>query len=426
MFGNALFIIFVVISTANICFMGLYLAGANLYDISQFRRHYRPVKKPAAGPAPLVTVIIPAHNESKAIARCLSSVIRSTKRKLQIIVVDDYSSDNTKRLVRQFMADHPNKDISLMYRQKNMGKAMALNHALHCRANGEFIMTLDADSVIHRESIANALRYFEDPRVAGVAANVRIMDSQTILGLLQKFEHLVGYRSKKLHSVLNCEFIVGGVASTFRASVLKQVHFYDDDTQTEDIGLSMKITTLGNKQHRLVYGVDVLAMTEGVQSFKALIRQRYRWKLGSLQNLIKYRGLFLNGSSKYTKSLTLYRIPVAFVGEVLLLMEPLAIGYLAYLCYQIMNPVMIVGAYMTISLYLLWNVWPDEHMSAAKKLRLSSYVPVMYFIFYLMNIVQLAAILNCLIHYRSLLRRSRTQSVWVSACRDGQSQVQYS
>ncbi len=40
-----------------------------------------------------------------------------------------------------------------------------------------------------------------------------------------------------------------------------------------------------------MYAADVLAMTEGVQTFKQLLRQRYRWKLGSLQNLIKHKNL---------------------------------------------------------------------------------------------------------------------------------------
>ena len=219
MITTILFYIFIVISSANIIFIGLYLAGANLYDIRQFRRTVR-LAGQRTGPSPLVTVIIPAHNEARAIVRCLDSVCKSTKRKLEIIVVDDYSSDNTKAIVRRYIEAHPGRDISLMWRRRNMGKAMALNHVLRQRAHGQFIMTLDADSVLHRSALSNALRYFADPRVVGVAANVRIMDSRTILGLLQKFEYMVGYRSKKFHTITNSEFIVGGVASTYRADIM--------------------------------------------------------------------------------------------------------------------------------------------------------------------------------------------------------------
>src|SRR5574343_13558 len=98
-----------------------------------------------------------------------------------------------------------------------------------------------ADSVLHKRSISNAIKYFDDPKIVGGAANVRVMDYTSILGLLQKFEYLVAYRSKKVFSVTNCEYIIGGVASTYRTQVIKKVGFYDDDIITEDIALSLKI-----------------------------------------------------------------------------------------------------------------------------------------------------------------------------------------
>src|SRR5206468_1640829 len=138
-------------------------------------------------------------------------------------------------------------------------------------------MTLDADSALDKYAIANAVEYFRDKRVVGVAANVKIMQQHSVLGMLQKFEHMIGYRSKKFYTLTNSEFILGGVASTYRYETLKRVGFYDTDTATEDIGLSLKIVSEGNKKQRIVYAANVVASTEGVQSYKALFRQRYRW-----------------------------------------------------------------------------------------------------------------------------------------------------
>jgi biofilm PGA synthesis N-glycosyltransferase PgaC len=421
-----LFYLFVTISVIDIIHLGFYLVGANYYDIWQFRRNARVKSRSHHKLRPLVSVLIPAHNESLGIIRCLDSVRKNTYRKLEIIVVDDASTDDTRKLVRAYITEYSNRNIKLMYKQRNVGKAEALNHALRSGAHGDLVMTLDADSVLHRKSIANAVSYFEDPKVAGVAANVRIMDSLTILGLLQKFEHMVGYRSKKFFSVTNSEYIVGGVASTYRQDMLKQVRFYDNDTTTEDIGLSLKVVALGNRENRIIYASNVLAMTEGVQTFKALLRQRYRWKLGGLQNLIKYRGLLANTDKRYSRSLTFYRLPMAFFGELMLLLEPLAIGYVVYVCYLLLNPSMIIGAYMTITGYLLLNVWPDEHMNFAKKCKMSLYTPVMYFVFYLMNMVQLAAIFHCIINYKQALNRTKVLSNWVSPKRVGTQHVQFS
>lgn len=167
-------------------------------------------------------------------------------------------------------------------------------------------------------------------------------------------------------------------------------------------------------------------MTEGVQTFNALLRQRYRWKLGSLQNLIKHRDLIANRDDSYSRLLTFYRIPMAFIGELMLLLEPLAIAYVIYVCWLLATPSMIIGAYMTITLYLLLNIWPDEHMDVAKKVRMSLITPIMYFVFYIMNIVQLVAIIRCLINHHQTLGRTQVSSSWISPKRAGDQQVQFS
>ncbi|HET7060392.1 MAG TPA: glycosyltransferase family 2 protein [Candidatus Saccharimonadales bacterium] len=421
-----LFYLFIAISVIDIIHLGLYLVGANYYDIRQFKRLASAAQRNHHELRPLVSVLIPAHNEELGVARCLDSVRKNTYRKLEIIVVDDASTDNTRKLVRQYIAKHPGRNIRLMYKRKNVGKAEALNHVLRHGAKGDLIMTLDADSVLHKKAVTNAVSYFDDPKVVGVAANVRIMDSLTVLGLLQKFEHMIGYRSKKFFAVTNSEYIIGGVASTYRRGIIKQVGYYDHDTTTEDIGLSLKIVARGNKEYRIMYAADVLAMTEGVQNFKALMRQRYRWKLGGLQNLIKHRDLVANTDQRYSRGLTFYRMPMAFFGELMLLLEPLAIGYVIYVCWMLATPSMIIGAYMTITLYLLLNLWPDEHMSRTKKIQMSLMTPIMYFVFYLMNFVQLVAIMRCLINHKQALGHTQVSSSWVSPKRRGEAQVQFS
>lgn len=398
------------IGIINMIHFCLYLAGANLYDIQRFKQ--RTSRKSRQRHVPLVSVLVPAHNEEQTIIRCLDSIRTNTHRKLEIIVIDDASTDRTAALVRTYIKQHAGRNIRLIKKRRNSGKGEALNTALRRYAKGDLVMTLDADSVLDKKAVKNATRYFEDSQVVGLAANVRIMDDESILGLVQKFEHMIGYRSKKFYSITNSEFIIGGVASTYRRDVLKRVRFYDTDTITEDIGLSLKVVSEGNQEQRIVYAADVAAMTEGVRSFSDLLKQRYRWKMGSLQNLIKYRALFANRASRYSRMLTWYRIPFAFFGEILLLLEPICLAYIFLLSIQIQNPVLFASAYVTISLYILWNLWPDEHMNTRQKLRMTFYVPVMYFLFFIMNVVQITAALRCILHFNQVITRSG--STWIS------------
>jgi biofilm PGA synthesis N-glycosyltransferase PgaC len=434
----------VIIGMINLIHFALYLVGGNVYDIKAvIRRHRQLNSEPYR---PLVTVLVPAYNEEKVIERSLQSIWNNTYQNIEIVVISDGSTDGTAEAVQKFINSRTrvyrqtvpkivrtknglkrvwhrghspiNRSIKLI-RQRNGGKASALNNGLRNHAKGELIMMLDADSLLHKRAIANAIGYFDDPKVAGVAANVRIIEEFSVLGILQRFEHMIGYRSKKFFTLANCELIVGGVASTYRRDVLDSVGHYDTDTVTEDIGLSMKIAALGNKDHRLVYGADVAAMTEGVRTFGELMRQRYRWKLGNLQNLVKYRRLTFDTNPTYTKTMTWYRLPMGYLGELLLMLEPFVLGYVLYLSIHFLTIGLMLGAYMTITLYILMTIWPDEHMSVSNKVRSSFYAPFLYFIFYIMNFIQLVSIARCLFNGKKIVNLSDNESSWVTVQRTG-------
>jgi cellulose synthase/poly-beta-1,6-N-acetylglucosamine synthase-like glycosyltransferase len=436
-----IFWLFAGVSILYVVHFGLYLVGANFYDVWQQRRKGRgggvrlpsenepecavtaTWSRPDLPEVPgLVSIVIAAHNEEAVIVRTLDSVRRSTYPLYEVLVADDASTDLTGQLVLDYQMHHPDMDLRIVRMPENVGKGGALNSALRQYARGQFVMTLDADSIIEPDAITNALSYFDDPYVAGVAANVQILEEPTALGILQRFEHMIGYRSKKLYSMLNCEFVVGGVASTYRMNVLRKVDFYDTDTLTEDIGLSGKITNLGNRRFRMIYGADVVAKTEGVLTLRALAKQRFRWKYGSIQNLIKYRRLIFNPSRRYTGTLTFYRMPMALLSEFTLLVSPLAWTYAVYWSLATHTPTLVVGAYATITAYTLLTVWMDENLTRRERARLSIYAPTAYFLFYIMDLVQLTAALRCIGNARGLFKRPEINT-WKSPERAGSVEV---
>lgn len=436
----------------SILHIGLYTIGANTYDAMQFKRERderrkalkrRPKKSPSS--QALVSVVIPARNEARVIRRTLDSVIANSYSNIEIIVVNDGSTDKTVLIVRDYIK-HFKKTKNLrvwsyftadgyaswkkrryirVYRnecrmkiisQRNLGKAAAMNNAIKNHVKGQFIMCLDADSVLHPKAIENSVKYFKDNHIIGVAANVRVIESKTMLGRLQRFEHLIGYRSKKFYSLANCEFIVGGVASTYRKTILKKVKLYDNDTMTEDIGLSLKIVAQkGNRKHRITYAPDVVALTEGAQTFNDLLKQRYRWKMGNLQNLFKYRSLIGKYDPKqYSRALTMYRLPMALMSEGLLIIEPLLLGYIVYLSFEYRTIGILIGAYLTITIYTMSVFWPDEHLSTADKLKMSLSALWIYGLFYVMDVIQIYAIFKSLRLYQNIIHREAGLFTWTS------------
>lgn len=435
--------IFTVVGMISFIHLGLYIAGANIYDILQLRHKARIAKRPQDDFQPLVTVLIPAHNEELGIIRTIETVSKSTYKNIAIVVIDDASKDKTSHLVREFIASRSKRlesrlvdragktvreyfrpktglpPICLLTRPVNGGKAAGLNYALTYAVHDGLTMTLDADSMLDKNAIANAVEYFRDDKIVGVAANVKIMEQRSILGLLQKFEHMIGYRSKKFYTITNSEFIIGGVASTYRYQTLKEVGFYDTDTATEDIGLSMKIVAQGNRDQRIIYASDVVASTEGVQTFKALMTQRYRWKMGSLQNLFKYSNMAFNTDRRYSRALSFYRIPFAFLSEIILLIQPFLLAYLLGMSLWNHTAGFWLGGYFTVTLYVMWTIWPDEHHTVWQKAVLSLYAPMMYFCFFIMDAVQINAIFRCIANMHQLTDRTQKHVTWVSPERVG-------
>ncbi|HEV7454372.1 MAG TPA: glycosyltransferase family 2 protein [Candidatus Saccharimonadales bacterium] len=419
--ADVLFYMFVSFGMITTVHLGLYIGGANIYDIWQYRRQARQAGTRRRKRLPGVSVVIPAYNEEVSIERCLESVRMTKYPHLKVMVHNDISTDSTADIIRAYQQKYPKFDLRLVNRRHRAGKAGGVNYLIQKYAKTELVMTLDADCILRPDSIRKAVEYFDDPKVVGVAANVRLLDKRSVLGILQQFEHLIGYRSKKFYTIANCEFIVGGVASTYRRDILDKVGYYGTDTQTEDIGLSMKIVALGNKEHRLVYGSDVVAMAEGAHTFKMLLKQRYRWKMGSLQNLLIHARLLFNPSRKYSPSLTFYRLPMAFFSEIMLLMQPLIVGFIFYLSFHYHTFGLFLGAYLTITLYVLLTIWPDEHSTIARKLQKSLYAPFLYFVFYIMDTVQVIAIVRCLLNPKMVARQTKEQqAAWTPPTRSGQ------
>lgn len=93
---------------------------------------------------PLISVVIPAYNVASYLPRCLDSLIRQTYERLEIIVVNDGSTDTTEAVIQQYQKDH--SQIHLVS-QKNAGVSAARNAGLHT-ATGEYLLFIDADDYV--------------------------------------------------------------------------------------------------------------------------------------------------------------------------------------------------------------------------------------------------------------------------------------
>ena len=92
----------------------------------------------------LVSVIVPCYNGEKDIERCLNSIVNQTYKKIEVIVVDDGSKDNSKELIKEYVNNYPNVNY---YYKKNGGLSSARNFGLK-KATGDYIAFVDSDDYI--------------------------------------------------------------------------------------------------------------------------------------------------------------------------------------------------------------------------------------------------------------------------------------
>ncbi|CAM5648316.1 Undecaprenyl-phosphate 4-deoxy-4-formamido-L-arabinose transferase [Streptomyces chartreusis] len=232
-----------------------------------------PVTEPAS-------VLVPAYNEAKCIENTVQSLMRS-EHPIEVIVIDDGSSDGTARIVEAMGL--PNVRV---IRQLNGGKPSALNRGL-ANARYDLIVMMDGDTVFEPATVRELVQPFADPRVGAVAGNAKVGNKDTLIGAWQHIEYVMGFNlDRRMYDVLQCMPTIPGAVGAFRRSALERVGGMSDDTLAEDTDITMAIHRDG---WRVVYEEKARAWTEAPESVQQLWSQRYRWSYGTMQAIWKHR-----------------------------------------------------------------------------------------------------------------------------------------
>lgn len=244
-------------------------------------------KKDEVDTFPSISIVIPAYNEEITISSCIRSMLALDYSRYEVIVVDDGSSDNTFNEAMKY-----SEAGVRVIRQKNAGKASALNTGIKI-AKGEIVITVDADSMLHPETLKWISRRFSsNHRLGAVAGNVKIDKPTTLLKTMQSLEYTTGINlARKSQSLLHCVMIVPGAIAALKTDVLCKVGYFPEDTFAEDFDITMKILQAG---YYVEYESRAIAFTQAPESIEDFLKQRRRWYRGMTQVLAKYQKMYLN------------------------------------------------------------------------------------------------------------------------------------
>ncbi len=270
-----------VLSASNLAVIGLFVSLAMLK-----KRHY-----PDSTPA--LSIIVPAHNEESKIMVCLNSIAMAAhgRNNIEVICVDDGSTDNTGRIMMDFIHKYQNKIAGTYIRRDTVGKAHALNAGVRA-SHHELVFTLDADTTIDSSFLNRITSPFSDPSVGytfgtlainpahqkGWLTHYQALEYSFITLLLRSSTILFGY------PIWFC-----GAVVCYRRQALIEMGLFSADSLTEDVDISYM---LYHKGYKAVFLPDIVAYTEPMNTIRELANQRMRWNYGAIQNTIKHSKLF--------------------------------------------------------------------------------------------------------------------------------------
>ncbi|MFC1648054.1 glycosyltransferase [Nanoarchaeota archaeon] len=287
---------------------GIYTALFFIITLFQGRQAYMEMTNKKLKWKPKVCIIVPCFNEEKTVGKTLESLLKLDypKKLMDIIVVDDGSSDNTYKVASKYK-----KQGVRVFRKKNGGKYTALNLGLK-KTNAEVAGALDADSFVHSNALKKMMPYFEEDDVMAVTPSMKIYKAKNWLQRVQMIEYIIGIFLRKVFALLGSVHVAPGPFTLYKTEFFKEHGGYKKAYLTEDIEMALRIQAL---HYQIENTPDAYVHTIGPSTFKNLYKQRLRWYFGFIQNVLEYKSLF----SKQHGNLGMFILPASFISVFLVI-----------------------------------------------------------------------------------------------------------
>ncbi|MEK9160575.1 MAG: glycosyltransferase [Patescibacteria group bacterium] len=254
---------------------------------------------------PMVAMIVPCFNEEKTVGATVESLLalEYPKEKLQIILVNDGSTDATGKVMDGF-AHHA--QVSVIH-QKNGGKHVALNAGIDAAKDAEIVGCLDADSFVHKDALREMISCFDDPEVGATTAAMSVHKPTNLLERMQNAEYIMGIALRHILAAVNGIYVTPGPFSLYRRDIIEKIGGFRHGHHTEDMEMALRMQQQG---YKIDSAPKARVETATPRSVPSLVKQRTRWTTGFLRNMLyEYRGLV--GNPRYG-ALGLIVLPLGF------------------------------------------------------------------------------------------------------------------
>jgi biofilm PGA synthesis N-glycosyltransferase PgaC len=258
--------------------IGLFISSIFAYKDSKLKRklkHY-----------PDISCIIPTYNDGKYLEKTIESLYKSyDKRKMEVLVVNDASTDNTSNILKKLLKKYP---IKVITNKENKGKVVSINENFH-KAKKEIVIIVDSDMVIRKEAIEDLLARFENnENVGGVSCRYKVMNRKGFLTKMQDIEYNMMGLIDSASNHFSTISLWGGFMA-FRKEAFRDIKSLSINALTEDIDAALKLKEAGWKAEQS----NEFNYTIVPDNFRCFYKQKIRWGAGFMQNLINHSKAYI-------------------------------------------------------------------------------------------------------------------------------------
>jgi hyaluronan synthase len=269
---------------------------------------YKPIQD--VGFRPVISVIVPAYNEEKIIKMTANALLASDypKNKLEIIVVDDGSIDNTFNIISRI------KGIRALTMEKNKGKRFAFAFGVE-KSKGDIVICVDSDTIVAKDAIRLLVQPFSDTNVFCTCGHGEVLNKgENLLTELQRGWYASSFRIlKAMESNFNMVTCCSGLLAAYRKDGISAVinewlnetflgrQIIDsDDRRMTNLMLRLRTYALSSEGEdrtltsvsmsksytKSLYQSNAIAYTVVPSTFKKFVKQQLRWGRGSFRGLL--------------------------------------------------------------------------------------------------------------------------------------------
>ncbi|QSX06913.1 glycosyltransferase family 2 protein [Sedimentibacter sp. zth1] len=250
---------------------------------------------------PGVTIIIPCFNEEEWIQKTILSCVNQDYPvdNLEIIVVDDYSSDKSvEKIIETIDILHKESErfktktrVKYVVQDKNKGKRDALARGVML-AKHELVVFVDSDSFLDPFAIRNLVQPFKDPKMGGVSGRTDVANTYTnTLTKMQSVRYYIAFRiMKAAESYFDAVTCLSGPLSCYKKSIV--IEHMDEWLnqkflrQRATFGDDRSMTNFVLRKHRTCYQDSAICQTIVPNKYKVFLKQQMRWKRSWLRESI--------------------------------------------------------------------------------------------------------------------------------------------